>query len=267
MVKIKIIFIITSIILSICTAPYKPINQLTDEGNVIQENIEKYLRTAKIVSITIDPAGGRTEAWLIILNDGKISRKGYFKYVDRSRPALLADSYKYELAAYELDKLLKLNVVPPVVEREIKSVEGSLQLFIENCITENQRKRTNIEPNNPKFFQKALNDITIFENLTCNEPADLDDVLIHEKDWKVWRIDFSQAFSPRPQLLPDSNITHCSEKLYQNLLKLNDDALISRLKPFLNDEEIMALLKRKEVIIKKIRQLIKEEGEASVLLP
>ncbi len=258
--KTKILIIVTFFVLFSFANSYKRINLI-----VGQENIEHYLRTAQIVSIKIDPKAGRTEAWHIILDDGKVSCKGYFKYVNRTRPAPLADSYRYEIAAYELDKLMHLNAVPPVVEREIKGMKGSLQLFIENCITENHRQRTNIEPPYPKLFQNVLNDIIIFENLTYNERSDLNDILIHEEDWKVWRIDFSQAFSPQPELIPGSNISHCSKKFFQNLLKLDNEIIMAKLKLYLNDEEIRALLKRKELIIEKIKQLIKEKGETFVL--
>ena len=39
----------------------------------------------------------------------------------------------------------------------------------------------------------------------------------------------------------------------------------SKLKKYLSKEEIKALLKRKELIIKRIKQLIKEKGEEAVL--
>jgi len=57
----------------------------------------------------------------------------------------------------------------------------------------------------------------------------------------------------------------CSKKLYQNLLKLDDKVLKAKLKHYLNEEEITALLKRKQIIIEEIKQLIDEKGEESVL--
>lgn len=241
------------------------ISQIANQQNLNQKDLENYSRTAKIVSIKVDQEGGRTEAWEIILDDGKIERRGIFKYINRFRPTLLPDSYKYEIAAYELDKLLDLNIVPPVVEREIKGIKGSLQLLIEGCITESDRKRRNIAPPEPEGFQNALEVINIFENLTYNERKDTDDILIHKEDWKVWRVDFSEAFSPSPELIPGCEITRYSKKLYQNLLKLDSDVVKAKLKPYLNDEEIRALLKRKNIIVEKIKQLIEEKGEDSVL--
>ncbi|MFQ6081834.1 MAG: hypothetical protein ACE5WD_00560 [Candidatus Aminicenantia bacterium] len=240
-------------------------SQMANQKDLKQKDLENYLRTAKIVSVEIDPRGGRMAAWVIKLDDGKIARRGYFKYINRRRPSFLPDSYKYEIAAYELDKLLDLNRVPPVVEREIKGIKGSLQLFIGGCITENDRKRRNIEPPDPKGFENTLEDINIFENLTYNERIDTDDILIHKEDWKVWRVDFSGAFSPFSELIPGCEITRCSKKLYQNFLKLDSKIVRAKLKPYLNDEEIEALLERKNIIIEKIQQLIEEKGEESVL--
>jgi len=151
------------------------------------------------------------------------------------------------------------------VEREIQGLKGSLQLLIEGCINESVRKRRNIEPPEPKSFQNALEEINVFVNLVYNERIDTDDILIHREDWKVWRVDFSEAFSPSPELIPGCEITRCSKKLYQNLLKLDNVVVKAKLKPYLNDQEIEALLTRKNIIVEHIKQLIKEKGEKSVL--
>lgn len=235
-------------------------HQIDNQKNLKQKDIENYLRTAHIAAVEIDPKGGRTEAWRISLNDGKIARKGIFKYIDRSRPAILADSYKYEIAAYELDKLLNLNIVPSVIEREIQDLKGALQLMVEDCITEYYRKLANIEPTDPKAFQSVLEDINIFENLTYNK-RDANDILINKDNWKVYRVDFSQAFSPTSELLPGCKITSYSKKLYENLKKLDNSTVIEKLSPYLNDEELKALLERKNIIIDKIKQLINQENQ------
>lgn len=241
-------------------------SQTSSEENLKRKEIENYLKTAKIISIEKDEVTGRTAPWKIRMDDGKIARRGRFKHLDRQRPSFLADSYKYEIAAYELDKLLDLNIIPPLVEKEIEGTKGSLQLFVEDCITESERKRRNIEPPDPEGFKNSLEVINVFENLVYDEDCfDSDDTLIHIKDWKVCRVDFSMAFSPTSELISGCRITKCSKNLYQNLLKLDNEEVKAKLKPYLNDEEIEALLKRKDIIIEKIKQLIEEKGEASIL--
>jgi hypothetical protein len=239
------------------------------QENTKQKELESYLRTAKIVSKR--RAGGRGENWIISLDDGKTARYGFFKLLDETRPAaIIADSYKYGIAAYELDKLLDLNLVPPVVEREIEGRKGSLQIFIEGALNESVRRMKNIKPPDPEKFKNTLEDLSVFENLThsrafCGE-RELDDILImHREDWKVWRVDFSEAFPPSPELIPGCEITGCSERLCQNLIKLEDEVIKAKLKHYLNDEEMSMLLKRKKLVIEKIKKLAEEKGEESVL--
>ena len=244
-------------------------SQTTLQKNLKQIELEDYLRKAEICPDKTR-AGRRTEAWVLCLTDGKIERRGFFRLTDRRRPHPLPDSYKYDIAAYELDKLLNLNIIPPTVEREIEGRKGSLALLIEGIITEEIRINRNIEPPDLESFKNSLADLTVFENLTYSDSycgkRDLGDILIMRKeDWKIWRVDFSEAFAPFLGLIPECQITHCSKKLYQSILKLNDDEVKAKLSLYLNDEEISALLERKKIIIEKIQKLINDNGEEAVL--
>ena len=234
-----------------------------------QKELEDYLRKAQVLPGK-KRAGRRTEAWLLSLTDGKTERRGFFRVTNRTRPHLIPDSYKYDLAAYELNKLLDLNIIPPTVEREIDEKKGMLQLLMEGIITEEVRRNKNIEPPDLESFKNSIEELTIFENLTYSDSycgkGDLGDILIMRKeDWKIWRVDFSEAFDPFSELIPECHITRCSKKLYQNLLKLDDEAVKTKLSQYLNDEEISALLERKKIIIERIKKLIEEKGEEAVL--
>jgi len=234
-----------------------------------QKELEDYLRKAQVLPGK-KRAGRRTEAWLLSLTDGKTERRGFFRVTDRARPHPIPDSYKYDLAAYELNKLLDLNIVPPTIEREVEGRKGMLQLLVEGVITEEIRRNKNIETPDLKSYENSLEELTIFENLTYSDSycakSDLGDILImHKENWKIWRVDFSEAFSPFSELLPECPIIRCSKKLYQNLMKLDDEAVKTKLSQYLNDEEISALLERKKIIIEKIKKLIEEKGEEAVL--
>ncbi len=244
-------------------------SQTTSEIGMKQKEIEDYLIKAQFCPGK-QRVGRRTEAWLLCLTDGKVERRGFFRVTNRTRPHSLPDSYKYDLAAYELNKLLDLNIVPPTVEREVEGRKGSLSLLIEKAITEEARRNNNIEPPDSKSFKDSLEELTVFENLTYSDSycaeGDLPDILIMRKeDWKIWRVDFSEAFAPFPELIPECRITRCSKKLYQNLQNLDDETIKTKLSLYLNDEEIGALLERKKIIIEKIKKLIEEKGEEAVL--
>jgi hypothetical protein len=156
-------------------------------------------------------------------------------------------------------------MIPPVVEREIGGRKGTLQVRLENCIREKDRRRKKMEPPNPKAFSNALEETKVLENLTYDECQDADDLYVHRDDWRVCRVDFSEAFAPMSELLPGCDITVCSRKLFDGLLKLDEETVTSALGRYLSIEEIGALLTRKDLIIDKIKALIGEKGEEAVL--
>jgi len=230
-----------------------------------QDEMEKYLKNAPILSIEKDLELGRTNFWRITLNDGKKERRAIFKHVDRPRPHILSDSYKYELAAYKLNKMLSLNIVPPLVERTINNQEGSLQLLVENVITERERALKKIKPKNPQEFKNDLDLINLFRILVHDQSSDTNDILIQLDNWKVWRVDFSMAFFPSSDILPESRIERCSKSLFKNLMDIKNRHLEKELDPYLNKREINGLIERKNTIIRTIRNLIKLNGEEAVL--
>ena len=103
------------------------------------DEAEIFLRDARIVGMK--PIGvGVTKPMKVTLSDGERTHHAVWKSIDEVRhgvvkgrnggfQAAFKDSYKYEIAAYELDKMLGFDLVPPTVEREIDGKKkGSLQL-------------------------------------------------------------------------------------------------------------------------------------------
>ncbi len=235
-----------------------------NQDSIDMNKLEHYLKTAEIFEVEIDKYEGRTAPWGVVLHDGETYRQAIFKYVNRPRPTLLPDSYHYEIAAYEMSKLLEYPVVPPVVEREIKETLGSLHLFLLGCFTLNHQQREGIVPPDSKKFSDALSELAVFENVVFCERIP-EDIYIQESDWKIWRVDFSEAFAPVAELLSEDKITRCSKELFLNLQRFKENEMKTVLQPHLNDEEIDALFKRKDLILDKIKKLIQEKGEEAVL--
>jgi hypothetical protein len=243
--------------------PFEP-SKITPKDES-REDTEYYLLSADVVGYHPEAVPGRTAAAKVDLDDGETKRGARHKTVDARRPMRLPDSYQYELAAYALDKLLSFEKIPPMVEREIKSTNGALQINVENCFGLDKQQRENITPPDSQAFANALEEINVFENLVYPEGKELDDILIQEESWEIFRVDFSEAFNPSPDLIPGQEIRRCSKALFQNLQKLSDEVIKERLKDYLNDEEMSALLTRKALIIKTLKKLIAEKGEAAVL--
>jgi hypothetical protein len=177
----------------------------------------------------------------------------------------MPDSYRYDIAAYELTKLLGVELIPPVVERSIEGRQGTLQVKLENCIRERDRRRKKLEPPDAKAFKNALEDLKVFANLAYDDCFNIDDIYVHREDWRVCRVDFSEAFAPVLELLPGCGLTACSKKLYQGLLDLAAETAKETLGRYLSEEEIAACLIRRQLILGKIDALIAEKGKNNVL--
>ena len=234
-----------------------------DQGTSQQKELEIYLKNAKVADIEKGGLGGRNEPWRIFLDDGKTQRRAIFKYIDRPERRLNPVSYKREIAAYELTKLFKMEIVPPVLERKIREFTGSLQIMVEGCINENERKVRKLEPPDAEAFEKAIEEINVFDNFTFCLP-DPKDILIHKDTWQVCRVDFMEAFDTLVEFLPETSISRCSRRLYQGL-KQDAKVIEAAMKPYLTAKEIKALLDRKALILDRLTGLIKEKGEDAVL--
>ena len=234
-------------------------------ADLSSREIEAFLKTGPIVSVKKDATTGRTMPWKITLDDGKIKMQGMFKRVHAPWPDPMVDSYKYELAAYELSKLLDLEIIPPTVEREIEGAKGSLQYFVPGCISETDRERLLLQPPDLKAFLGRLDEIKVFEALVNDTCLDKADILIQQPGWKVYRVDFAEAFAPTPGLSADCPINRCPRRLFEHLQNTARRIVESTLQSYLSKDEIGAILDRKKRIIARLEGLMKTEGERNVL--
>jgi hypothetical protein len=228
------------------------------------KDMEDFLRTATVVGRGPGP-GGRTDAWRLTLEADGVARPALFKYIDRLRPDPLADSYKYDLAAYALDKYLILAYVPPIVEYQVDKTPGALQAFVANSISEADRKERRLVPKDPESFEKSMTDLKVFQNLVYDDCQNEKDTLVGRDDWRIYRVDFSEAFAPKKDIVPHCDIRKCSRLLYKKLLSWDDKTVAGLMAPYLNEEEIRALNLRRELIIRYIQKLIQIAGETNVL--
>ncbi|MDJ0763510.1 MAG: metallophosphoesterase [Myxococcota bacterium] len=184
---------------------------------------------------------------------GFISRGTYFR-----------DSYLNEAAAYALSQLLGMGNIPPTVLRTIGGEEGSLQLWVEQTMTNRQRLAQHKKPPDMNQWNCQLWDMRVFDNLINNTDRNQGNMLIDTK-WRVWLIDHSRSFAQDKELPTPEKIKKCSRDLWQALLNLDETAVRARLKPYLSNREVRALLYRRERVIDKVQDLIADRGETAVL--
>ncbi len=247
-------------------APPPPAGSPTANGPGAADEVERFLQTAT-PAFVIPGEAGRTDPWKVRLEAGGAKRWAQFKYIDRRRPDPLADSYKYELAAYALDKALGLGLIPPLIERTINNYPGSLQIFVEDAFSETARKGQGLPIGDPEAFERTMADLRVFINLVAdNCGAERDrDILIQRNTERVWAVDFSRAFAPVAETVPGCEIQRCSRAFYRKLVDWDKAGVRLLLAPYLNEEEVRALEARVGSILRAIRTQVEARGEGAVL--
>ncbi|MGD9347397.1 MAG: hypothetical protein PVH84_16145, partial [Candidatus Aminicenantes bacterium] len=128
------------------------IAQFTPEEIAEREKWEEFLKTADIVE---EQQLGSREAvsapWILTLKKNDISRNAVWKKPEGLVRGYL-ESWKWEVAAYRLDKYLELNMAPPTVEREFRGERGCCQLWVTAEMDLRKKAREKIETPSDKVY-------------------------------------------------------------------------------------------------------------------
>jgi hypothetical protein len=169
--------------------------QFTQEETAEHEKWEQFLKTADIVGEKqLGNPDSAITPWKLTLEKGGISRDALWK-----KPKGIIngfeESWKWEIAAYRLDKYLGINMVPPTVERLFREERGSCQLWVTTEMDLRRKTREGIEtpPNKVYSWNKAIYLQRAFDNLVANIDRHQGSVLV-TKDWRMILIDHSRSF-------------------------------------------------------------------------
>jgi hypothetical protein len=249
--------------------------QLTPEELSSRQKWEVFLKTAEIVGSEDIPEGVTKPIRVYLKKDG-VEGSGAWKNVKGLRQGFL-EGWQYEIAAYEMDKLLELNMVPPTVEREFKGEKGSLQFWMTFEMSDLERMEKNIEVPTAKLdnWTKRKYLMRAFDSLIANEDRTQQNIR-YTKDWRMILIDHSQSF--RSSRKHTKNLVYGKKgikerKLFRILPRafvekikaLNYDNIKKAVGSYLKEKEIEAILARKKLLLKEIDEMIKEKGEDQVL--
>ncbi len=252
--------------------------QFTDEEVAEREKWEEFLQTADIVGKE-QPFSDReavTNPWKLTLEKDGVTKNALWKNPE-GRMRGYIENWRWEIAAYRLDKYLGLNMVPPTVERRFQNDRGSCQLWIDAQMSLKEKEEQKIKTPSYKVFywNRALYLQRAFDNLIANEDRHQNQFLITE-DWRIILIDHSRSFRTSKKftknLIYDENHKE-GPKLMKQLprafvekLKSLDQATIKNIVgEYLTDSEIEAVLVRKDLILDWLDKYIKKEGEDKVL--
>jgi hypothetical protein len=222
---------------------------------------EDYLRTAKLDHLEKVPIGVTKPTRWFFAPGGPI-RSAIWKQLTPKRQKGYWESYKAEIAAYELDKLLGMKMVPPTVERRIEHELGALMLWVEPVTGWRiDKPAQGPEPE----WTRQVSRMKLFDQLTANIDRN-EGNLVYDGDWHLILIDHSRCFTDQKDLKGIAQPGRVDKWLWDKIEALTLEQLQRALGQWLRKREIEAILARRDRMREAIARLVAERGEAAVFL-
>ena len=234
--------------------------------------MEEFLRLGKIVAQKSIPKGVTLPQRATLEYKG-MKHDAAIQTVDISRvefkTALITelnfrDSWKYNVAGYELAKILELNMVPPYVERRVGGHDASLSWWVDDTIMELDRMHRKLDAPDVEAWNKQMYAVRVWHELIYDTDPNLTNLLI-TKDWQLWIIDSTRAFRLLKELRGPKNLVQCDRRLLAKLCSLDRDMLTEKLSRWLTKSEIDGLVARAARIVNSFDKEAAAKGEGAVL--
>jgi hypothetical protein len=272
--KRTITFLFVLILIIVFSTVYA---QFTPEEIAQRQEIEEFLLTAEIVRAK-DIGEGITKPKRLYLKKGEVEMSGCWKDVKGEYLGNI-EGWQYEIAAYRLDKLLNLNMIPPTVEREFEGKRGSFQFWITTpySLLQIMQEKIPMPTTGPaaERISRAKYLTRAFDSLIANADRTQQNIRYTE-DWRTILIDHSQSFRSEKKytknlvfgkkgIKEQQLFRRLPRTFVENVRALDSEKIKNAVDPYLTDKEIKAVIARKELLLKEIADMIKEQGEDKVL--
>jgi hypothetical protein len=229
---------------------------------------EEYLRTAEVERTSgtsvgvLAPRHGH-------FKPGGLAGGAAIKPIPPGRRDGFFESYKSEIAAYKLDRMLDLNMVPPTVERRYDGKVASAQLWVENVVMLSDLRKKGLRDPNPARWNQNLHRAQVFDNLVGNIDPNEGNWLF-DAVWNFFKIDCSRCFSDTPKMYHDVKkvIKRIDKPFFERLKALDRDAVRKEIGDLLTENNALPMVfKRRDAIVKDFEDLAKQTSEAQVFEP
>jgi hypothetical protein len=218
---------------------------------------ETFLAKAKIVNVR-SAGKGVTNTKRATLSDGAVTHDASIQTIDEAKARFdsnlgtelnFKDSWRFNIAAYRIDRLLEINMIPATVERRHDGKPGSFTWWVDDVLMDEQERyrQKKTVPDTDDWNQQMW--ITrLFDQLIANVDRNLGNLLI-DKAYNIWMIDHSRAFRINKDLRAAGNLSKVDRGLLDRLRKVDKAGIKGAVGNYLSDGEIDALLARRDRIV------------------
>lgn len=218
--------------------------------------IEEFLRQTPFEKVQEVPIGV-TKPMRGYFPQGSLVRSAAWKQLPPGRSKGYWESYRSEIAAYELDKFFGLDMVPPVVEKRWNRELGAAVLWIEPV--RSWKEVENLPK--PAHWNIQVIRMKMFDNLIGNIDRNAGNLLV-DPDWNLYLIDHSRAFISETKLPVE--MARIDRALWERMLALDEAALTTAIGKWADRGSVRAMLKRRDLMKSAIDGMLKTKPEALV---
>ena len=225
--------------------------------------IEAYLKTAPIVRFE-DVSRGVTRPRHGFFAPGGPVESMVWKALPPGMSHGFYESYKSEIAAYEIDKMLALDMVPPKVEKHLDGDVGVAVMWVSP--TKSFADLGGVPKPPPAqaiAWNRQLVRAKMFQNLIGDIDPNLGNWLV-DPAWNLILVDHSRALSTGRKLV--HQMQSIDADLWTRIKALTDETLTGTVGMWIGKGEIRALLDRRDLMQTQIDKLVRARGEADVFI-
>jgi hypothetical protein len=274
------VFRIVARVLVLFLASSVLIAQFRPEEIARRDADEEFLKTAEIVRFE-EIGQGVTRPFKLFLKNGDRESAAVWKNPSGVQYGFL-EGWQYEIAAYRLDELIGLNMIPPSVERTFRGRKGALILWAENenSLEDLFEKRIRIPDAAQDHTEKMKWLTRAWDCLIANEDRTQQNILYTE-DWRVILIDHSRAFrstkkfterlmfGKRGLKMSSQGAPFLFRRLPRQFVEkisgLTFESVKAAVGGSLTNREVRAILTRRDLLLEEIDEMVREQGEGAVL--
>ena len=222
--------------------------------------IEEYIKSAKVVSMKELSVGVTKPKRAELAPGGPVAAIAW-KKIPPGRDEGYWESYKSEIAAYELDKLLGLGMVPPTVEKRVEGDLGAAVMwasptksFKELGGVPGQKGVKGPPPAQIGMWTNQITRAKMFDDLIGNTDPNLGNWLV-DPSWNLILIDHTRAFT-------SNNLYHqlvqVDTELWDKMKALDEASLTAAVGRWLDKREIKDILERRNKMQQVVDKLAKK---------